>query len=323
MSSRNFAGAKTIEYNRIGTMTTRSEIFERVLSILELGDDAKALLKGQGINSIGKLVKMQSEDIEKLYNDSSGEITLIDCVQMKQFRRWYAGYIKEHRGPPVDWESTFTIEIWESMIPDDLSVAEEEEETTYPANKAQGAEVQGTKSRVKRTLSEYPKFTKGYIGWRKHADNFEAVAVTHKIDYLIQDGFVAPTKGDKGYDKYMEDNSYLHSALTIAWQDGCAEGIPRKFKDTKDGRAAWLAAIKKYESQGCEETKTKKAMGIIQSRKLYAHSPGGADGYISAIEDAHKDLEDEGMPYPARIKKLMFLRNIEDPAYAMKLSILD
>jgi len=188
-----------------GAAMTRSESLERVLSILELGDDVKTYLKGQGINSIGKLIKVTDAVIDRLQRDSNDVVSLMDCDQVKQFKRWYAKYCKENTGAPIDWATAFTVEVWDMVVSDDISTVEEDK-TTGTANIVQGTEA----TRVRRSLKDYPKFTKGYLGWRKHADKFEAVSVTQKIDYLIQENCIEPTIGESGYEKYKEDNAFLH-----------------------------------------------------------------------------------------------------------------
>ena len=159
--------------------------------------------------------------------------------------------------------------------------------------------------------------------WTEFRHQLSAAADVHGYGRILDPNYTVPSRFSSEYESYDLANRFIYAALKYNTVSGTALTKILRYNEHKDGRAAWNALTDWYESQGSADNKAKHAMDDLQSYKLTATTPHGAEGYTSRLEKNIFDLHELGYQYPPELQKHFFLKNIIDPAYGTIVEILD
>ena len=166
---------------------------------------------------------------------------------------------------------------------------------------------------IKLDVGQYPDFKGNLEGWLPFKWRLKAVAATHGIERVIGD--VAPevlpgTQDSRLYDK---QNSFLYSVFTQKLRGGPAVLALRAAEDSKDARAVFTRLVEHYESTSNLMVISQKCHSRIQGLKLTRQFRGGAQAFVTQLQNAFLDLEYcTGVDKNDLEKKTTLLLAIED-----------
>ena len=95
------------------------------------------------------------------------------------------------------------------------------------------------KTTVKPELRAYPTFNGSFSTWASFKRRFRAVARAQKLGVLLQDLYKVPMD-PAAHLTHVEANECLFLALEYCTAEGTATTKIEQFKETEDGRAAYL-----------------------------------------------------------------------------------
>ena len=169
---------------------------------------------------------------------------------------------------------------------------------------------------VRVEIKEYPKFKGTLEGWLPFKRKLKAITATHGIERIIaEDPYpVIPDTQDSRL--YEMQNNYLYTVFSQKLFGGPAIYAMRINEQTKDARRVYLHLVQHYESTSNLMVISQKCHAKIQSLRLTRQFRGGAQAFVSQLQNAFLDLEYcTGTEKNDLEKKTTLLLAIEDSTY--------
>ena len=119
----------------------------------------------------------------------------------------------------------------------------------------------------------------------------------------------------------------LNEAIFVALDNGTADSIVRsrvqKYRDTKDGREAFLDLDAYQKGQGCEETCATTAIERLHAMRLTPNYPGGSETFLAKWDEYIEELREIQHAPDEFYERTHLKQAIIDPDYKVVLSQLD
>ncbi len=272
------------------------------------------------------LITMSQKDIQAIHGVIDGQDTIIskrDARLLTQFTWWHKETCSQTLQNDVDddyWlvvtKAEFT-NFHRKRAPALVNPTELEKSSNPIQDGVVGpsAVLQFQKS-IKLETSQYPEFKGSLEGWLPFKRKLKAIVATHGIERIIQDNEPSIVPQSQDYRLYQLQNNFLYSVFTQKLFGGPAILALRAYEDDKDARKVFLRLVQHYESTTNLMVISQKCHARIQSLKLHKSFRGGAQSFVTQLQNAFLDLEYcTGVPKNDLEKKTTLLLAIEDDNY--------
>ena len=325
-------------------MATRAATLKHVFDIIDLPEESrKYLIEKEGLRNVTALAQNTNAQFIGIRNRSNDVIHHSDVNFLQIFSKWYnEEYLDEEI--TEDLEEVFTERVWEMYLSQEIrkqststplpdppfSTSTRNKEATNtpkintklsfhttafssPTRESLGSTRASStiNTAVKPDLRAYPTFNGSFSTWATFKKCFKAVARAQKFGVLLKENYQVPLD-PAAHITHVEANEFLYSALEYSTAEGTANTKVEKFKETEDGREAYLHLVDWYESGGQKESLAIRAAEKIDDLKLTRNTVGGAEKYINDFEAALMQSKDAGEPLSPRMSKYRFLKGILD-----------
>ncbi len=187
--------------------------------------------------------------------------------------------------------------------------------TSTPGDVDGNAVLQFQKS-IKLDITQYPEFKGSLEAWLPFKRKLKAITVTHGIDRVIDEDPPVILAGTQDERLYKIQNNYLYSVFTQKLTGGITVLAMRQFEAAKDAWQVYLKLVEHYESTSNLMVISQKCHSKIQSLKLTRQFCGGAQAFVTQLQNAFLDLEYcTGVEKNDLEKKTTLLLAIEDSNY--------
>ena len=168
---------------------------------------------------------------------------------------------------------------------------------------------------IKMEVSQYPDFKGSLEGWLPFKRKLMAITATHGIDRVLTNKS-RPTPSTQDSRLFQMQNNFLYSVFTQKLHGGPAILALRQHEADKDARKVFFTLIEHYESKSNLMVISQKCHTKIQSLKLTRQFRGGAQAFVTQLQNAYLDLEYcTGSEKQDLEKKTTLLLAIQDTNY--------
>ena len=297
-------------------------ILEDVLGI----DETSVIFHQDEVYEILDLITMTSQDIKGIKGTINGNTTPLskrDARLIIQFTWWYKDICNQSLESHVAddyWFSTTKQEFTEFRRTRAPALTNPTSTSQFSNPVQDGvvgaADVIQFRNSIKKEVSQYPEFKGSLEGWLPFKRKLRAIAATHGIERIVQDNIVQPIKDSQDYRLYEQQNTFLYSVFTQKLAGGPANLALRAYETNRDARNVFLRLKSHYESTTNLMVISQKCHARIQSLKLNRFFKGGAQAFVTQLQNAFLDLEYcTGTAKNDLEKKTTLLLAIEDDNY--------
>lgn len=133
---------------------------------------------------------------------------------------------------------------------------------------------------------------------------------------MLEPSFIKPIEGEPAYDSFLDDNSFIYSAIVKCVEDH--EALRWINKDTlrNDGITSWHTIVKWYDSESIEESLSASTLNKTIALKLKDVYLGACSTFITTFASYLDIFEEEEVPLPPRLARDLFLMNITHESYS-------
>ena len=143
---------------------------------------------------------------------------------------------------------------------------------------------------IKMEISQYPDFKGSLEGWLPFKRKLMAITATHGIDRVLSSR-ARPIPGTQDSRLFQMQNNFLYSVFTQKLHGGPAILAMRQHEADKDARSVFNRLVDHYESKSNLMVISQKCHTKIQSLKLTRQFRGGAQAFVTQLQNAYLDLE--------------------------------
>ena len=104
-----------------------------------------------------------------------------------------------------------------------------------------------------------------------------------KLAHLLTPSFTRPIEGETNYDTFLDDNSFIHSAIVKCIEDHEALSWIDKETLRNDGIESWNTIVKWYDSESIEESLSASTLNKIIGLKLKDVYMGACSTFITTF----------------------------------------
>ena len=295
---------------------------EKFLEKLEIDPLLHASLHQKRITTIRKLFQLTPS-----YIDTNIEPTLsydtaeLDLVYIKRLIPAHHLRMKTTKAFPS--YDTMPIEEIDTMISEfeaqDLESASDASarHSTIP-HSTEGSS--SHKTTTKRYLDAYndctfPQVPVGAKAMKDFKIAFINVSRSMKLDYLFEPDYVPPIEGDTSYSSFIEDNTFLFSALIKVTTKHEGQNLINTDQFMNNGIAAYEHLLQWYDVEGTEECITAVSFEKLYSLRLAKIHKGACNTFISNFAYHLNILNERKVPLHDSLARDLFLNNITHDEY--------